>query len=84
MRVRRFETHTIKEAIHKCHVQTKKLDDWLEYEHLVGADESFAQNCFPTTRISAGKGYEDEAHPLLISCVHGNTNRHTRGFLLVH
>jgi hypothetical protein len=75
--------HTIKEAIYKCHVETKELNDWLVYKDLEGANESFTKYGLPTMRDISRKEYKVKGHVLPISGVHGNADHHTRSFLFV-
>jgi len=42
--------HTIKEAIYKCHVEAKELNDWLVYEEFEGTNEAFTEYGLPTAQ----------------------------------
>ena len=76
--------HTIKEAIYKCHVETKELNDWLVYEELEGTNEAFTEYGLPTAQDISMKRYKGKARALLIGCVEGSADHHTRSFLFIH
>jgi hypothetical protein len=42
--------HTINEAIYKCLVETKELNDWLVYEEFEGSNEAFDEYSLPTAQ----------------------------------
>jgi hypothetical protein len=72
---------TIKETIYECHIDTKKLNYWFEYEQLEGANEGFTEYNFPTVRDRSIHYDRDETNALPIS---GTAYLYPTGFLFVH